>query len=48
MKKVFKVQSILLPTPIHKIKRISKKIGKANIYIKRDDLTVIGIGGNKL
>ncbi len=48
MKKVFKVRSALLPTPIHKMKRISDEIGKASIYIKRDDLTGIGIGGNKL
>jgi D-cysteine desulfhydrase family pyridoxal phosphate-dependent enzyme len=48
MKKVFKVQSALLPTPIHKMKRLSEEIGKASIYIKRDDLTGIGIGGNKL
>lgn len=48
MNKIEKVQSALLPTPIHKMSRITDEIGKANIYIKRDDLTGIGIGGNKL
>jgi len=43
-----KVKSALLPTPIHKMDRLTKDIGKANLYIKRDDLTGIGIGGNKL
>ena len=37
----------LLPTPIHKMERLSKEIGKVNIYIKRDDLTGLAFGGNK-
>ena len=37
----------LLPTPIHKLDNISRLLGK-NIYIKRDDLTGLGLGGNKI
>lgn len=37
----------LFPTPIHKLENISKKLG-TNIYIKRDDLTGVGLGGNKI
>lgn len=36
----------LLPTPIHKLEVLSKKLG-VNIYCKRDDLTGFGFGGNK-
>lgn len=36
-----------LPTPIQKLENISRLLG-TNIYIKRDDLTGIGLGGNKV
>ena len=35
-----------LPTPLHKLENLSKKLG-ANIWIKRDDLTGLAFGGNK-
>jgi len=37
-----------LPTPVHKLERLSKNLGGPDIYIKRDDLTGFGIGGNKV
>ena len=37
----------LLPTPMHRLDNISRLLGK-NVYIKRDDLTGIGLGGNKV
>lgn len=37
----------LLPTPIHRLDNISRLLG-TNVYIKRDDLTGIGLGGNKV
>ena len=37
----------LFPTPIHKLENISAMLG-TNVYIKRDDLTGIGLGGNKV
>ena len=36
----------LFPTPIHRLDNISATLG-ANVYIKRDDLTGLGLGGNK-
>ena len=37
----------LLPTPIHRLDRISTLL-HTNVYVKRDDLTGIGLGGNKV
>lgn len=37
-----------IPTPIQKLKRLSEKLGGPTIYIKRDDLTGIGLSGNKV
>ncbi|MGF6768004.1 L-cysteate sulfo-lyase [Paraburkholderia sp. GAS199] len=34
-------------TPIQRLARLSEKL-KVNIYVKRDDLTGLGMGGNKL
>lgn len=45
---VTKVDIGFYPTPLQKLPRLSESIGKADIYMKRDDLTGIGGGGNKL
>ena len=37
----------LLPTPLHRLDNVSRLLGK-NIYVKRDDLTGVGLGGNKV
>ena len=37
----------VFPTPIQKLDNISRQIG-TNVYIKRDDLTGLGLGGNKV
>lgn len=37
----------ILPTPLYKLENISHIYGK-NIYIKRDDLTGVALGGNKV
>ena len=37
----------VLPTPIQKLENVSRLLG-TNIYIKRDDMTGIGLGGNKV
>ena len=42
-----KVSLGIFPTPIHKLENISS-ILKTNVYIKRDDLTGLGLGGNKI
>lgn len=36
-----------LPTPIHRLNRLSEHLG-CSIYCKRDDLTGFGLGGNKI
>lgn len=47
MKSFPKINICLLPTPIHKLENISRDTG-VDIYIKRDDMTGFGLGGNKL
>ena len=37
----------VFPTPVQKLENISKRL-RTNVYIKRDDLTGIGLGGNKV
>ena len=50
MKTVFdfpRVSLAILPTPLQKLENVSKRYGK-NIYIKRDDMTGVALGGNKV
>ena len=42
-----KVSLGIFPTPIHRLDNIYRLLG-ANIYIKRDDMTGLGLGGNKV
>tara|TARA_R110000744_G_scaffold208504_4_gene327295 strand:- start:11024 stop:12022 length:999 start_codon:yes stop_codon:yes gene_type:complete len=42
-----KVELGVFPTPIHKLARLSAHLGGPQIYIKRDDLTGLALGGNK-
>ena len=37
----------LFPTPLHRLNNLSEIFGK-NIYIKRDDLCGVALGGNKV
>jgi D-cysteine desulfhydrase len=36
------------PTPIQELKRLNAELGGVRIFVKRDDFTAIGGGGNKL
>ena len=36
-----------LPTPLYKLENLSRSCGK-NLYIKRDDMTGVALGGNKV
>lgn len=36
-----------LPTPVEPLPRISAKLGGPNLWVKRDDQTGVGLGGNK-
>lgn len=47
MKKIDKIETGFLKTPIHKLNNISRDLD-VNIYVKRDDLTGFAFGGNKL
>jgi len=38
---------IHLPTPLHKLENLSQALGGPEIFIKRDDLTGLALGGNK-
>lgn len=42
-----KISFLHLPTPLEYLPNMSEKLG-INLYIKRDDLTGLGMGGNKL
>ncbi len=42
-----RVELVRWETPIHYLPRVSKELG-VEVYVKRDDLTGFGIGGNKL
>lgn len=42
-----RTELILGPTPLHPARRLSEQLG-VEIYFKRDDLTGLGLGGNKL
>lgn len=37
-----------LPTPIEQLPRLAAHLGGPRLYVKRDDLTGLGLGGNKL
>jgi len=47
MKQLDKVSLGIFPTPVHKLENISRLLG-AQVYVKRDDMTGIGLGGNKV
>ena len=42
-----KVHLGIFPTPIQKLENISRELN-TNVYVKRDDLTGLGLGGNKV
>ena len=37
-----------LPTPLQELKNLSEALGGPRIFVKRDDLTGLGFGGNKV
>lgn len=42
-----RVELATVPTPLHRADRLSERLG-ADLWFKRDDLTGIGLGGNKI
>ena len=47
MKEFEKVSLGIYPTPIHKLPNLSRELG-TNVWIKRDDLCGVALGGNKV
>jgi L-cysteate sulfo-lyase len=43
-----KVKLAFLPTPLQKMKKLSKYLGGPSIFMKRDDMTGFLLGGNKI
>ena len=43
-----RVKLALTPTPIQEAPNLTRALGGPRIFIKRDDLTSLGLGGNKL
>ena len=46
--KVPRVKLALIPTPLHEAPNLTRALGGPRILIKRDDLTGVAFGGNKL
>ena len=46
MKEFVKEKLGLFPTPLHYLPNMSKELG-TNVWIKRDDLCGVALGGNK-
>lgn len=46
--KLPRIQLTDLPTPLQEAKRLSQALGGPRIFLKRDDLTGLGLGGNKV
>jgi D-cysteine desulfhydrase len=42
-----RVRLARLPTPLHPARRFSAEVG-ADVWLKRDDLTGVALGGNKI
>jgi D-cysteine desulfhydrase/L-cysteate sulfo-lyase len=42
-----RISLALKPTPLHELPRLAKQLGGPKIFIKRDDLTGLALGGNK-
>ncbi|MFX8895323.1 D-cysteine desulfhydrase family protein, partial [Acinetobacter baumannii] len=36
------------PTPLEEARALSRQLGGPRIFLKRDDLTAAGLGGNKV
>ncbi len=46
--RVPRVKLALIPTPLHEAPNLTRALGGPRIFIKRDDLTGVAFGGNKL
>ncbi|WP_210485749.1 pyridoxal-phosphate dependent enzyme [Microvirga antarctica] len=46
--KVPRVPIALTPTPLHEAPNLARELGGPRIFVKRDDMTGVALGGNKL
>ncbi len=46
--KVERKELAMLPTPLQEMKAMSRELGGPRLFVKRDDLTGLALGGNKL
>ena len=47
IEKLPRARITFLPTPLVEMRRLTKALGGPRLYVKRDDLTGLGMGGNK-
>jgi D-cysteine desulfhydrase family pyridoxal phosphate-dependent enzyme len=47
MRKLPRIKFLHLPTPVEALPRLTADLGGPNLLVKRDDLTGLGMGGNK-
>ena len=47
-RKAERIELAKLPTPLERMTRLEQELDRANLYIKRDDLTDVGLSGNKI
>jgi len=45
--KIPRVRLALTPTPLHEAPQLARRLGEPRIFLKRDDLTGVALGGNK-
>jgi D-cysteine desulfhydrase/L-cysteate sulfo-lyase len=45
--RVPRVRLALVPTPMHEAPQLAARLGGPRIFVKRDDLTGVALGGNK-
>lgn len=48
LEQIERVHLATLPTPLEPLSNLERRMGYSDVYIKRDDLTGLGPGGNKL
>lgn len=48
LKRIGKAELGLFPTPLHRLNNLEEALGYSKIFIKRDDMTGLGPGGNKV
>ncbi len=48
LRRLPRLRLAILPTPVQPLPRLGARLGGARLWVKRDDLTGLGLGGNKV